>query len=274
MTSHVGLNELLRSCVWWSAKDKSGRTYQPIVLDHGDRDTGPPRHPQRQRRQHRRQRQRRRQCSSIALPWQNGQRWRCFGPCARAETPLAEVGPTTRIWRILPWPASKIGTLRRVGRGALVVLLRGRPRRDADGHPPCACPSPSSRRAPNGRPPAHERRANARARGDVRRALAGRTVTGTHAWDDRHRSGGDVRAVGRPRGGRAPRAGARNIVLSNFRIEPSIKKLIFPSTTSNTGALPHGETTLSESGLALSRPNSGNIFIPLRRFPTSATVLC
>ena len=118
--------------------------------------------------------------------------------------PLAEVGPTTRTRRILPWTPSKTGALRRVGRGALVVLLPGRPRRDAGGHPPHACPSRSSRRAPDGRTPAHEHRANARARGGVRRALEGRTATDTHSGDDRQRPGGDVRAVGRPRGGRAP----------------------------------------------------------------------
>ena len=92
------------------------------------------------------------------------------------------MGLTTRIRRILPWPASKTGALRRVGRGALVVLLRGRPRRDADGHPPCACPSPSSRRAPDGRPPAHERRANARATCDLEGPDHG--CSGADWWHD------------------------------------------------------------------------------------------
>ena len=80
----------------------------------------------------------------------------------------------------------------------VVVLLRGRPRRNDDGRPTRACPSPSSLRAPDGRPPAHEHWPGAHVRGGVRWALVERTVTDTHTGDDRQRPGGDVRAVGRP----------------------------------------------------------------------------
>ena len=96
-----------------------------------------------------------------------------------------------------PTPAFE-RTILRAPDPRVVVLLRGRPRRDADGHPPRACPTPSSLRAPDGRPPAHEHWPGAHARGGVRRALVERTATDTHTGDDRQRPGGDVRAVGRP----------------------------------------------------------------------------
>ena len=84
---------------------------------------------------------------------------------------------------IHPSTPSKTGALRRVGRGALVVPLPDAPR-DADHHPQRACSSSLARPAPDGRTPAHERQANARTLGDVRRALVGRAPTAKRVGDD------------------------------------------------------------------------------------------